>query len=221
MRVLAALARGDRDVLVRPFEKDGVTYRFDKDILYIPHRVIKKDNVDAFHAEIRKLKSGAGTPTVKAPDGVRVAFLSNNAYEFWTFARRGTEQAAQDFQVEVEFHMPARGTAEEQKQIIEDLIVKGIKGIAISPNAAEYQAQFLDQVVEKYKIPVITQDSDLPPGSKRICYIGTNNYEAGRAAGQLVREVLPEGGKIAIFVGKLDVQNAVDRRRGVLDALQD
>ena len=37
--------------------------------------------------------------------------------------------------------------------------------------------------------------------------------------GKLVKEAAPDGGKIVIYVGKLDVQNAVERRQGVLDEL--
>jgi ribose transport system substrate-binding protein len=113
--------------------------------------------------------------------------------------------------------MPPRGTPEEQKQIIEDLLTKGVKGIAISPNAAVNQAPFLNKVAEQ--VPLITQDSDLPPGSKRLCYIGTNNFEAGKAAGELVKQAIPDGGQVMIYVGKLDVQNAVERRNGVIAAL--
>jgi ribose transport system substrate-binding protein len=161
---------------------------------------------------------GGGTGGGSTKGGpVTVAFISNNPYEFWTIARRGTEKAAREFDVKVEFHMPPRGTAAEQRQIIEDLLAKGVQGIAISPNDAANQASFLNQVADQ--VPLITQDSDLPPGSKRLAYIGTNNYEAGRAAGQLVKEVMPEGGRVIIFVGKLDVQNAVERRQGVLDEL--
>ena len=43
------------------------------------------------------------------------------------------------------------------------------------------------------KMPLLTQDNDAP-NSGRVCYLGTNNYAAGRAVGQLVREVLPDGG---------------------------
>src|SRR5262249_39480547 len=46
-------------------------------------------------------------------------------------------------------------------------------------------------------------------------------YRAGRAAGKLVTEAAPKGGKIIIFVGKMDVQNAVERRQGVIDFLRD
>ena len=34
-----------------------------------------------------------------------------------------------------------------------------------------------------------------------------------------MRECLPDGGKIVIYVGKMDAQNAKDRRQGVLDEL--
>lgn len=150
-------------------------------------------------------------------DEISVAFVSNNPFEFWTIARRGTEKAAEEFNVTVEFRMPANGTAAEQREIVEDLVTKNVKGIAISPNDADNQAPFLDEVAES--IPIITQDSDLPEGSKRLCYIGTDNYKAGRAAGKLVKETLPKGGRIVIFVGKLDVKNAIERRQGVLDEL--
>ena len=150
-------------------------------------------------------------------DEIKLAFISNNPFEFWTIARRGTEKAAKEFNVDCEFHMPAQGTPAEQRQIIEDLMSKGVQGIAISPNDAENQAPFLNEIAEQ--TPLITQDSDLPPGSKRLCYIGTNNYEAGKAAGKLVKQAMPDGGRIVIYVGKLDVQNAMERRQGVLDEL--
>src|SRR3954463_1307202 len=79
---------------------------------------------------------------------VLVAFISNNPHEFWTIARRGTEQAERDIngrrkpgeqRVRAEFYMPAYGTAAEQHRIIEDLVAKGCRGIAISPNDAAHQ----------------------------------------------------------------------------------
>src|SRR5262252_3732232 len=67
---------------------------------------------------------------------------------------------------------------------------------------------------------VVTQDSDAP-NSNRVCYIGTDNVAAGRQAGQLIKEALPQGGKIMLFVGKLDARNAQERYQGIKEALQD
>lgn len=160
--------------------------------------------------------TGSNSTTGEAKK-VRVAFVSNNAFEFWTYARRGTEKAAAELGVECDFKMPSLGTAEEQRQIVDDLLAKGIQGLAISVNDAENQAVYFNEIAAR--IPLVTQDSDLPPGSKRQCYIGTNNYEAGRSAGKLVKEAMPDGGKVLVFVGRLDVKNAQERRQGVLDEL--
>ena len=151
--------------------------------------------------------------------GSRVAFVSNNAEAFWTIAERGCDKAATELNVSVAFRRPPNGTKEEQQQIIEDLLNTGIKGIAVSPNDAANSVAFFKKVSSK--VPLIMQDSDLPDTSARRCYIGTNNYRAGLAVGELVTKAVPRGGKIAIFVGKLDVENARERRQGVLDYLAD
>ena len=65
---------------------------------------------------------------------------------------------------------------------------------------------------------MITQDSDSPT-SDRALYIGTDNRAAGKQAGELIKEALPEGGKIMVFVGKIDAQNAKERFEGIKEAL--
>jgi ribose transport system substrate-binding protein len=152
------------------------------------------------------------------PNKPTVAFISNNSFEFWTIAERGTEKAAKEFGVNVEFKRPpAGGSSEVQRRFIEDLRAKGVKGLAISPNDAAGQSAFLKETNEQ--VPVVTQDSDVPDLTARRCYIGTDNIKAGMAAGELVKEALPDGGNVVIYVGKLDVQNAVERRKGVVVAL--
>jgi ribose transport system substrate-binding protein len=148
----------------------------------------------------------------------RVAFVSNNSHDFWTIAEKGTEKAAKDFDVLVDFKMPSPGTAEVQRQIIQDLLNKGVKGLAVSANDVKNTVGFFKNEVSK-RVPLVMQDNDIPDPTARRCYIGTNNYLAGRAAGELVTKAAPEGGKIAIFVGQMDAQNAIERRQGVLDYL--
>jgi len=147
----------------------------------------------------------------------KLAFVTNNASDFWTIARKGTEKAAKDISnIEVEFRIPSDGTAAEQQRVIDDLLAKGIHGIAISPVDPKNQTQMLNRAAGQTL--VLTQDSDAPE-SNRVCYIGTDNVEAGRQAGQLVKEALPNGGKIMIFVGVLDAANAQQRYQGLKEAL--
>jgi ribose transport system substrate-binding protein len=147
----------------------------------------------------------------------RIAFVTNNASEFWTIARRGTEKADAELDnVEVEFRIPADGTAAEQRRIVDDLLTKGIAGFAISPVDPSNQTQMINDAAQK--TIVITHDSDAST-SNRLVYIGTDNRAAGRQAGEMIKAVLPSGGKIMLFVGKLDAQNAQERLQGIKDVI--
>ena len=62
--------------------------------------------------------AGGGDPAGQT----RMAFVTNNASDFWTIARRGTEKAdAELADVTVEFRIPSDGTAAEQKRLVDDL----------------------------------------------------------------------------------------------------
>jgi ribose transport system substrate-binding protein len=149
--------------------------------------------------------------------GKKLAFVTNNASDFWTIARKGCEKAdAELAEVTVEFKIPADGTAAEQQRIADDLLAKGVDGIAISPVDPENQTQLLNNLAKQAL--VFTQDSDAPK-SERVCYVGTDNVAAGRQAGALIKEVLPDGGKIMVFVGKLDARNAQERLQGIKETL--
>jgi ribose transport system substrate-binding protein len=158
-------------------------------------------------------KKGAESP----PKKTKLAFITNGASDFWAFTRRGCEKADDELKdFEVDFRLVSDATSAEQRRIIDDLVVRGAKAIAISPIDPINQKPMLDELCEK--ITVITCDSDIP-GSKRLCYLGTDNVAAGRQVGELIKEVLPNGGKIMIFVGKADTQNAKERTQGIKEAI--
>ncbi|MEO8520704.1 MAG: sugar-binding protein [Acidobacteriota bacterium] len=146
----------------------------------------------------------------------RLAFITNNAADFWTIARKGVDKAAAELpDVTVEFRL-GDGTAAEQKRIVDDLLAAGVEGIAISPVDPANQTSMLNEAASK--AVVFTHDSDAP-ASKRECYVGTDNVAAGRQAGELIKSALPQGGKIALFVGKLDARNAQERLQGIKEAI--
>jgi ribose transport system substrate-binding protein len=147
----------------------------------------------------------------------KVAYVTNGIASFWTFAEKGAADAAQEFNADVIVQKPANGV-EDQKRICQDLLAQGIDGIAISPIDPENQGDLLSEIAQRTKL--ITHDSDAPE-SERLCYIGMDNYTAGRMCGQLVKEAMPEGGSVMIFVGRLGQANSRLRRQGVIDELMD
>ena len=133
----------------------------------------------------------AAQETAPAPKKPKLAFVTNCVAEFWTVATFGVEAAKKEFGVDAVVRMPPNGTAEEQKRILEDLLAKGVQGIALSPKDPENMTPLIDKVCARTLL--ITQDSDAPQ-SKRLCYVGMDNYDAGRMCGKLVEEALPNGG---------------------------
>jgi ribose transport system substrate-binding protein len=148
---------------------------------------------------------------------LKVAFVTNNSADFWTIARRGVEKADEELaDVQAEFRITADGTAAEQQRVVDDLLTKGVDAIAISPVDPQNQTAPIDAAAKRAL--VFTQDSDAPE-SARTCYIDTDNLAASRQGGQPIREAIPDGGRIMLFVGKLDARNAQDRVQGIKEAL--
>ena len=145
----------------------------------------------------------------------KIAFVSNGVASFWTVAQRGVEKAGVDLDVDVSVHMPSEGIP-DQKRMIEDLITRGVDGLSVSPIDPVNQSDFLDEMGKLTKL--VTNDSDAPDSS-RMVYIGMDNYKAGRMCGELVKEALPDGGKIMIFIGRMEQDNSRRRRQGVIDEI--
>jgi ribose transport system substrate-binding protein len=158
-------------------------------------------------------------PAPKPPKAVKtVAFITNNASDYWKVVRKGCEKADKELpDVNLTFKFAFGGKPFEQQTMINNAIdIDGADAVAVSP---------IDPVEEKLTINgaakralLITQDSDAP-GSDRALYIGADNLAAGRQAGELVKKALPGGGKIMVFVGKREAQNARERFQGLKDSL--
>ncbi|MSR66287.1 MAG: sugar ABC transporter substrate-binding protein [Pedosphaera sp.] len=162
-----------------------------------------------------KTEPGVGPKPATSTKKPRLAYISNGVADFWTIAKVGAEKAGKELGADAQVLMPAGGIS-DQKRIIEDLLIRGIDGIAVSPIDPANQIDLLNTAAKQTRL--ITHDSDAP-GSTRLCYIGMDNYKAGRLCGELVKESIPDGGTIMIFIGRLEQDNAKRRRQGVIDAV--
>lgn len=147
----------------------------------------------------------------------KLAFVTNNSSEFWKIASNGVHKYENEAKVQVDIKMPPNGKTEEQNQILENLVSQGYDAIAVSVIAPKDQIAVINRAADKAK--VITFDSDAPD-SKRILYVGTINYEAGKKLGEQIVKLLPQGGKMAVFVGMFSADNANQRLMGIQDAIK-
>jgi ribose transport system substrate-binding protein len=112
------------------------------------------------------------------------------------------------------------GGGDEEAQIVQDLVAKGVDGIAVSVSNAAAMAVAL-QAAKEAHIPVLTWDSDLLPENKdlRVAYIGTHNYDIGVNLAKVAMTIKPKGGTICIQSGGAAAANHNERMQGIRDTL--
>lgn len=140
---------------------------------------------------------------------------------FFDLARDGCFQAQDELaEVTCEYIGPGEHTELEQIQIVQDLITKGVDGIAVAPSNAPAMGKILKDAAAA-GIPIITWDSDLLPqdADLRETYVGTNNYDIGVNLAKLVQARHPDGGTICLQTGGAAAANHNERLKGARDTL--
>lgn len=163
------------------------------------------------------------SPAGQAQGGARTykfAFVTNNSSDFWNIAEKGVHAAEKDLGIKAVVFRPLKMEVAEQQRYIEDILVQDYDGMAICAINPDSETPILNRVADK--MPLVMHDSDAPK-SKRKAFVGTDNVEAGKLAGQTAIEALKAAnittGKVAMFVGRIDMQNAVDRKHGIDETL--
>jgi ribose transport system substrate-binding protein len=129
-----------------------------------------------------------------------------NAY--WQSAASGLGQAARRLGVQSEMVGPENYDGKAEAQEFNDAVAKKPTGILVSVADAAAMQGPIDAAIAQ-GIPVITVDSDAP-ASKRLTFIGTNNYQAGLMGGRVLAERLH--GKGSVYVYTMPGQPNLDER---------
>ena len=148
----------------------------------------------------------------------RVVFVTGGDNNFWQLTTKGAEAAAREHNAKLKTEIVTReGGLEQQTQVLLGLNEDEVDGCAVSPLDAQGQTLLINRLARKMN--VVTYDSDAPV-SERQYYIGTSNYLAGKISHELVREAIPEGGKIAVFLSNITKDNMLERKTGYEESEQ-
>lgn len=154
----------------------------------------------------------------KADGEISIQIVTNGISPFWDPMAAGMNKAAAELGCKAAWSGPANSEVGAQKQMVESALAKGADGIAVSCIDPDASVPIVDTVLDK-NVPMITFDSDAPK-SRRLVYIGTNNFNAGKAAGEAAVKLLPNGGKFVAFVGNISAANARERRDGFVEGIK-
>lgn len=133
-------------------------------------------------------------------------------------AKTGAEEAGEDLGVKIEWVAPVHADAPSQVDVVEGLIEKQVDGIAISTNDPDALEAVLRRAIES-GIKVSTFDAD-SPDSGRAFYAGTENYTAGKVAGEHLIELTDGKARVALLTGLVGAYDMQSRLRGFEDAIE-
>jgi len=152
-----------------------------------------------------------------SPKKMRLVFVGGTPDNYWSIVRLGCDFATRQLSdVDLDFRYLENGTTRAQQELVGALVTNGVDGIAFSPIDPDSQTDFLNKIAANTVL--VCADSDAAQ-SKRQCYIGTDNVNAGAQAAELLKAAMPQGGKIVLFISYSNAQNTKDRIQGLQNGL--
>lgn len=137
----------------------------------------------------------ASTP--HAPDERYVLVATNIKVAYWQTAQAGLSRARAEMKVKAEMVGPDSHDAQAEKDAFHRAALGNPMGILVSAADASVMGPEIDAAMQK-GIPVVTIDSDAEQ-SKRLFFVGTDNYKAGTEGGKLAAKLLNNKGNVVVF----------------------
>jgi simple sugar transport system substrate-binding protein len=155
----------------------------------------------------------------QAQDPVKIGFITKFPVPFFA----SMEDAAKAYAeanpgVEIIFGQGTSATdIEGQIALIESMVTNGVQGIAITP-VDPTVASALDRAIGQ-GVKVVLMDNNIPDWEGRTALATTDNYAAGKIAGEYLKTVLMSGDTLGILEGVPGVPSLDDRVNGMLEGL--
>ncbi|MGB9432164.1 MAG: substrate-binding domain-containing protein [Candidatus Acidiferrum sp.] len=146
-----------------------------------------------------------------------VLVASNIELPYWQEASAGLTDIGKTAGVKVEMVGPTTFSPSEELTAFQQVVAQHPSGILVSVSDPKLLREPIDNAILQ-GIPVICIDADAPD-SKRVLFIGTDNFRAGQESGKRMATLLGGQGHIVLITlsGQL---NSEERVRGVNDSLK-
>jgi ribose transport system substrate-binding protein len=156
----------------------------------------------------------------------KVAFVMKTLnHPFFLDMQRGAEEAAGRAGLQLVVQAAEREIdVEKQMQIIENLLQTGIRALIVTPSGSREVVSALVKA-NRAKIPVIIVDTRVDAKAaadnhlKLESFIGSDNYEGGRLAGEYLAKATGGSARVAVLEGIPGHETGDSRLRGFRDAL--
>lgn len=172
------------------------------------------------------LAAALSLPTAHAADAPRSLTIGlvakSQGNPVFQAARVGAEDAAKELgaklhlNIRIDWRTPNEEDAQKQAEAIEQLVLAGADGIAVSCSDANKLTDAINRAVDS-GVPVATFDSDAP-ASKRFVAYGVDDLKCGEQTMDELAKIMGGKGVVAILAGNPNAPNLQKRVQGVKDA---
>jgi ribose transport system substrate-binding protein len=136
-------------------------------------------------------------PLPHDPKETYILVTANTKIPYWQTALAGLNHAAAEMKVKTAMVGPATYDPKAESEEFQRVIQQKPSGIMISVTDVNLMRADIYSALQQ-GIPVVTVDSDAPD-SRRLLFIGTDNYNAGRLGGDLLVKLLGDKGNVVVF----------------------
>lgn len=160
---------------------------------------------------------GSCAPLPHEPTEKYIIVTLNTKVPYWQSALQGLGRATGEMKVKGELVGPDTYDPQAEHTEFQRAVAQKPSGIMVSVADSNVLSGDIQQAISS-GIPVITIDSDAP-SSKRLFFIGTDNYNAGVLGGNLTAKLLNGKGNVVIFTMP-NQNNLTDRQHGYETAFE-
>jgi len=148
--------------------------------------------------------------------------LKSQQNDYWRLAKSGVDSATENLGETADVSFAAgtdQNEATEEISEVENMLTKGVEGIAIAPSGTDQLTPILEKAAGE-GVPVVLIDTE-QPGLKEKTFVGSNNVEGGEIAGsELVKVLSGKTGKVVLLTGLPGTSSLDERETGFRQALE-
>jgi ribose transport system substrate-binding protein len=160
----------------------------------------------------------ACAPLPHDPKETYILITGDTHLPYWQSMLSGLNRAASELQVRAEMDGPENYDPKAEYDAFQRAVKRKPSGILLWAVDSKLMTPGIDAAVAQ-GIPVVTINADAPE-SRRLLYVGADNYKAGTLAGHLVVDLLKDRGNIVVFETSAPA-NAKLRLAGLRDTVSD
>jgi ribose transport system substrate-binding protein len=151
---------------------------------------------------------------------LRIAVIpKGTTHEFWKAVHAGAAKAASEAGVTIVWKGPLKeDDLKAQIDVVQSFVDQRVSGIVLAPLSDKGLVAPVKASVAA-KIPVVVFDSDLQ-GDAHASFVATDNYAAGKMAGDEMVRLLGGKGNVAVLRYQEGSASTTNREKGFLDAVK-